>query len=183
MDNQDLGKYQGMMPSRAVLARLSIFGVDEATRQSANAILKALPAMNEKERREYLDETWRLADLPSEEDLLKSPVGLATLEMFKNSKPMGGEIQAKAESEGDAPYPDPAAPAEPEAPPKLEPPPGPSDDLGVRMEQERAAKRESEQLAGPVHKWVAAKPSTPDKTLRPLAPSDCNADANNQPIY
>src|ERR1700732_5108583 len=67
MDNQDLGRYQDMMPSRAVLARLSIFGTSEETRASANAILKALPPMNEKERREYLDETWRLADLPSEE--------------------------------------------------------------------------------------------------------------------
>jgi hypothetical protein len=180
-DNDDLGKYQNMLPSRAVLARLSLFGTDEETRKSANAILKALPPMNEKERREYLDETWRLASLPSEAEMELSPVGRATLEMLKNSNPMSGEIQAKPEGAATPVVPGPAAPpVEPAIPPR-EPPPGPSDDLGVRIEQERAAKRESEQLAGPVHKWVKAEPTKGTGDRMPV--SDWNSDASNQPLY
>jgi hypothetical protein len=175
MDNEDLGRYQNMLPSRAVLARLSLFGTDEETRASANAILKALPPMNEKERREYYDETWRLAGLPSEEDMLKSPVGLATLEMLKNSS-LPKEIQ-KAEPEGNV-APEPAAGAEQTSPavepvnphlaalnwpPKASPPPKAPEDDGQR------------------HLWQAAQPSKPDTSQRPI--SDWDSPDSRETLY
>jgi hypothetical protein len=176
MDNQDLGRYQGMMPSRAVLARLSIFGLDEATRASANAILKALPPMNERERREYYDETWKLAGLPSEEDLLKSPIGKATLEMLKNSS-LPKEVQTKAE--GNAPVaPDPAAggsesPAEPEVDPvnpnleKLSWPP-----KGTLLNSQ--PKTEEPPRDNLWSRFVAGTPSPLDTGPKPIADStDC----------
>lgn len=112
MDNEDLGRYQNMLPSRAVLARLALFGTDAETRDSANAILRALPPMSADERRRYYDEMW-LWSLPS--DLEKSPAGLATLELLKNSKPVPREIQKPA---GNVAQVEPGPPAEPEASPQ-----------------------------------------------------------------
>lgn len=182
MDNQDLGRYQDMMPSRAVLARLSIFGTSEETRASANAILKALPPMNEKERREYLDETWRLADLPSEEDLLQSPIGRMTLQILDNSKPMSGEIPAEAMAalERLRSKPGPAAPAEPEAPLSI-----PDDGVNDYMKKldwpPKSTPTPKLEPDEEPHKWVAGTPSTPSKDQTPV--SDWNSDASNNPIY
>jgi hypothetical protein len=143
-----------------------------------------LPPMNERERRDYSDETWLMAG-PSEAELELSPIGKITLEMLKNSKPVGDGVQRMdgVSSPELVPYDTNAAvPAEQPIPP-IPPPPGPSDDLFERMEQERAAKLEREQT-NPPWKWDMLKPSAPDKSLRPLAPSDWDNDLdNNRPIY
>jgi hypothetical protein len=179
MDN-DLGKYQNMLPSRAVLARLSLFGVDEETRASANAILRALPAMNEKERREYLDETWKLASLPSEQDLL--PIGRETLAMLRANQPVTVEKKAESvivgnpthssQAEGTESVGNPTVSAEPvnEYMSKLDWPP--------KSQQPSPKAPEDDDTP---HKWQAAKPSAADKGLRPLPPDETFD--NNSPIY
>jgi hypothetical protein len=182
MDNGDLGKYHGMLPSRAVLARLSIFGTSEETRASANAILKALPPMNEKERRAYLDETWILASLPSEEDLLKSPIGKATLELLKNSQPLPGapQVSDKPVEATDAPVTNASSPA-------IEP----DDGVNPHLRQLHWPPKPTAQPPKPVNdepprdnlrpRYVAGRPSTPDTSQRPLPPDE--SFSNNDPLY
>src|ERR1700736_4870042 len=148
-----LAKFRGVMPSRAALAQLSLFGTTEETRQSAQAILELLPEMTEKERGEYMTETWMLANTLTEEDMGKSPAGRATLELIRNCKPMSGEINAAPESPAtDAQVTNASSPAiEPDDtnphlrqlnwPPKASPPPKAPEDDGQR------------------HLWQAAQPS------------------------
>jgi hypothetical protein len=177
MDNDDpLSKFRGVLPSRAELCQLVLFGTSEKIRKAAQALLDTLPPMTAKEKDNWASAVWASAKLPSESDLEKSPIGRATLAMLRANAPVAAQ---KAEPAGTvAPEPV-AAVAEPEIPP-LQPPPCVSDDLGERMEQERAAKRERERTAKP-WKWDMLKPSAPDKSLRPLAPSD-DFD-NNRPLY
>jgi hypothetical protein len=183
MDNQDLGKFQNMLPSRAVLARLALFGTSEETRASANAILKALPPMNERERREYYDETWKLAAMPSDEDLLQSPIGRETLAMLRANAPMSAQQPEPAATVAQV-DPEPAA-SEPEAPaaPATEPV---NEHLAAlawppKSQHTPQPKPEESPRDSIWPRFVAGRPSTPDKSLRPI--SDWNADSNNDPIY
>ena len=179
MDNDDpLAKFRGILPTRAELCQLVLFGVSEKIRKAAQALLDTLPPMTTKEKENWASDVWAAAKLPSEADLEKSPIGRQTLAMFRANPPM--TVAKKAEPANVTPVAPVAAP-EPTIP-KLEPPPGPSDDLGERMAQERAAKVERERNAKP-WKWTELKPSKPDKSLKPLAPSDWNSDSNNSPIY
>jgi hypothetical protein len=173
---KSLAKFKEAIPSRAKLSMEALFGVTPEIRSAAQHLLDILPReeRSQDEQIQWMTDVWQAAKLPCDEDLAKSPIGKATLEMLKNSKPMGGEIQATPEGTV-APEPVPAIPAEPEVddtndylkklnwPPKPTTKPDPIDDTP--------------------HKWQAAKPSPPDKSLRPLAPSDWNSDSSNNPIY
>jgi hypothetical protein len=182
MEPDDLREFKEFLPSRAKLGRLSLWAPTEEERLAASRMLDVMrkAGITDKEPISWADSSWNPVNMPTLEEIKLSPTGRATLELLRANAPMSAQQPEPAATVAQA-EPQPAPPAEPEAPPKLEPPPGPSDDLGVRLEQERAAKRESEQLAGPVHKWVAAKPSAPDKSLRPLPPDE--SFSNNDPIY
>jgi len=165
-----LGKFRGVLPSRAALARLSIFGTSEETRSSAQAILDALPPMNEKERQEYLDETWRLANTTSLEDMKLSPTGLATLELFAACKPVGDEVTSQMSPNS------PATDAEVQA--ESAPPEPVVEPVNEHLARLNWPPRSTQSPAKPVeddgveHKWQAARPSAPDTTLKPLAAED-----------
>jgi hypothetical protein len=168
------------IPSRAKLSMEALFGTSEAERNAAQALLDALPkeVRTRDEEVAWTTECWLTTRLPCDEDLAKSPIGRATLAMLQANQPMSVEKKTEPEVIVAPVMPEPK-PADLAIPP-LQPPPGPSDDLGVRMEQERVEKREREKT-NPPWKWTELKPSTPDKSLKPV--SDWNSDANNDPIY
>jgi hypothetical protein len=181
MENNDdpLAKFKGILPSRAELSMLALYGPSEAARQAADALLKILPPMQSKERAAWATEMWTAAKLPSESHMEKSPIGRQTLVMLRANQPVAAEKPDATVAPVD---PEPATPAEsipakPEQlpddgvneylkkldwPPKPSPPPKPLEDDGIP------------------HKWQAARPSPPDTSLKPLASDDF---ANNQPIY
>ena len=168
-----------MLPSRAVLARLSLFGTDEETRASANAILKALPPMNEKERREYLDETWRLADLPSEEDMLQSPIGRQTLAMLRANQPVGVEKKVESGVNVSPVDSEPITPVEAISATPEQPPDDGVNDYLKKLSWPPKATPTKPVDDGAKRMWVAGTPSKPDKSLRPLPPDL----GENEPIY
>jgi hypothetical protein len=179
MESDDLKSVRGSIPSLVELGWTEMFGATEEERLAAGRLRKQLRAAGVTDNPEaYNSAVWKF-ELPSEADLQKSECGRATLELFRSNPPLPREIQAKPE--GNVTPVEPVAAAAELAIPPREPPPGPSDDLGVRLEQERAAKAESERLAGPVHKWVKAEPTKGTGDRMPV--SDWNSDASNQPLY
>jgi hypothetical protein len=184
MEQRDLKDYKDFLPSRAKLGRLSLWAATEAEREAASRMLDVMrkAGIVDKEPVPWEDSSWNPANMPTLAEMALSPAGRRTLELLgptpKDSKTKSAEPEVTV-----APVvPEPTAPSAEPAIPPLEPPPGPSDDLGVRLEQERAEKREREKT-NPPWKWDMLKPSAPDKSLRPLAPSDWNSDASNAPIY
>jgi hypothetical protein len=181
-----LSKHKELLPNRTKLSMEAMFGVTPELRSAAQSLLNALPKENRTREEEiaWTTEAWLTGRLPSEPDMEKSPIGRATLEMLKNSKPMGGEIPAEAMAaleslrsklEPTVAAPIPLAPGEPaETPNEFAsqlanwPPKGSQPKAMEQDEQPR--------------KWVAGTPSTPDKSMRPLAPSDWDSDSNS-PIY
>jgi hypothetical protein len=176
---KQLEKYQAAIPNRAKLSYETMFAATEAERAAAQVLLDLLPKepRTADERVQWATDLWLNA--PTTEALALSPAGRQILEMVGDSKPLPKYDVVKTDAMAVV-GPEPAPTEQPI--PALQPPQGPSDDLGERMEQERAAKRERERNAPP-WKWTELKPSAPDKSLRPLAPSDWNSDSNNDPIY
>jgi hypothetical protein len=172
-----LAKFRGVLPSRAKLAQLSLFGTTEEARSSAQALLDILPEMTVNERAEYMNETWRLANTLSGADMEKSPAGRATLELIKNSKPMGEEVQAKAEGTI-APEPEPPAGEQP-APP--EPAVESTNEYMAKLNwPPRPTPKAKDPIDDTPHKWQAGIPSKPDTSQKPISDDDF---ANNAPLY
>lgn len=139
--------------------------------------------MNERERREYYDEVWKLAGLPSEEDLLQSPAGVATLELLKNSKPVGDdngipdsispEPPATEAQVANASPPEPAVePVNPYLQKISWPPKG-----SLLNQPPKDSADEQRNSIWP--RYTAGRPSALDTSLKPLAAEDFDA---NKPI-
>ena len=175
-EEDPLAKFRGVLPSRGELSQLALFGTSEAARAAANALLKMLPPVSENKRADWMTDVWNVAKLPSEEDLAKSPIGLATLGLLRGNPPPTVEKKP----EGNL-TPDPA-PAQPSAPLAI-----PTDD-GVNDYLKNLAWPPKSSLPPKAleddntvkHKWVAGRPSEPSKDLRPIADSDFS---NNSPLY
>lgn len=177
MENNDdpLAKFKGILPSRAELSMLALFGTTESARAAANTLLKLLPPMQSKERAAWATEIWTSAKLPCEADLAKSPIGRQTLAMLRANAPMTAQ-----KPEAVTPVePQPAPPAEP-APPQEPPDDGVNDYLKKLDWPPKPAPPKPVEDDGAVHRWVAGKPSAPDTSLKPLAADDYTS---NQPIY
>jgi len=153
-----------------------MFAATEQERAAAQVLLDLLPneLRTTDEQIQWQTDIWLNA--PSVAQLALSPAGRQILEMVGNSKPLAKDDIVNRDA---ILAPEPAAPAEPAIPP-LQPPPGPSDDLAVRLQQDHDAKVERERNAPP-RKWDMLKPSAPDKSLKPLPPDESFDD--NSPIY
>jgi len=174
---QHLSKFAEAIPNRAKLAYESLFAPSEAERRAANELLKLLP----KETRtvdaqiQWQTDIWLKA--PSAEELALSPAGRKILEMVADSKPVGDGVTLTDSISA------PASPATESqvvanaAMPAIE-------DDGVNdylrkldwppQPQKPTPKVEEDETP---HKWQAAHPSKPDKSLKPLAPSDWDSDS------
>jgi hypothetical protein len=171
-NNGPLAKFRGVLPSRAKLAQLSLFGTTEEARSSAQALLDTLPPMTAKEKDNWSTAIWQAAKLPCEADMEKSPIGRQTLAMLRANAP-------------DAPVKpgpsavDPEAPAEPAVEvvnpifSKLNWPP-----QGSLMNQK--PKTEEEPRNSPWPKYTAGTPSKPDTSQRPISDEDFSS---NAPVY
>jgi hypothetical protein len=173
-----LEKFRGVMPSRAKLAQLSLFGTTEEARLSAQALLDVLPEMTVNERGEYMTETWRLANTLTEEDMEKSPAGRATLELIRNSKSMSGEIKERMKDAApESPATDAQATQEPTPETSAE---TPNEYMSRLAWPPRSTKIDTPPEDEVPRKWQAAQPSKPDTSQRPI--SDWDSDAR-EPLY
>src|SRR5260370_4669595 len=102
MDNKKqrkklLAKYKGQLPSRSRLGLESLFAASPEERSAAAALLKLLPADPEDHNCPWLEGQRFL------QEFTESPAGRATLEMFKNSKPVGDHIANRDATDAKSP--------------------------------------------------------------------------------
>jgi hypothetical protein len=182
-DNDDpLAKFRGVMPSRAELCQLVLFGTTDKIRAAAQTVLDLLPPMTTKEKENWSSAVWAAAKLPSEADLAKSPIGRQTLAMLRANAPMSAqksEAVVPVEAEGpESKPPEPAIPPESAIEPvnpylqKISWPP-----KGTITPQPKPDEQPRDNLWP---RFVAGRPSEPDKSQRPI--SDWESD-DRQPIY
>jgi hypothetical protein len=179
MDSDDLKSVKGSIPSLVELGWKEMFGLTEEERLAAGRLRKQLRAAGVRDDPEaYKSAVWKF-ELPSEMDLQRSECGRQTLQMLKSNQPVGGEIQAKAEG---TVVPEPAASLEPAGEPVPEinatlqklswPPKGTLLNTPPKMEEE------PRDNLWP--RYVAVRPSEPDKSQRPISDDDFSS---NQPLY
>jgi hypothetical protein len=177
---KQLEKYQAAIPSRAKLSMEVLFGTSQEQRDAAQALLDALPkeVRTRDEEVAWTTECWLTTRLPCDSDLEKSPIGRQTLSMLRANAPM--TLEKKPDPEVNAPYPEPAAAAEPEAPPAI-----PDDGINPHLKQLNWPPKGTPQPKAPEddgvpHKWQAARPSTPSRDQTPMVDTDFDS---NKPLY
>jgi hypothetical protein len=159
-----------------------MWGATESERQIANELQKLLPKVDPNKPVEWEDSPWNPRNQPTLEEMTNSLVGQQTLAMFASCPKIGEgaddpkldasapELPATdAQAPQDKPVPEPVAETPNEYMAKLNWPPRPSPPPPKPPEADDTP-----------HKWQAARPSTPDTSLRPLAADDYS---NNSPIY
>jgi hypothetical protein len=178
MDSDDLNSVKGSIPSLVELGWTEMFDPSEERRLAAGRLRRSLRAAGVTDDPEaYKSAVWKF-ELPCEADLQKSECGRQTLELLKNSS-LPKEVQVKPAGNVE-----PVAAAAPEVPPR-EP------DDGVNPHLRRLAwppKPQPPAKAPTIEdpprdsirpRYVAGRPSEPDKSLRPLPPDL----GEQEPIY
>jgi hypothetical protein len=173
-----LKKYGSVIPCRARLSHESMFAPTQEQRDAANALLKLLPEPDPNKPVPWAESAWNPVNAPYYTAWEQSPAGKLTLEMIRNSSVDGRK--------GDeTPMVNAAAPESPvtnASPPAIE-----DDGINEHLKRLDWPPRPSPPPPKPPedddmpHKWQAARPSTPDKSLRPLPPDENFS--NNDPIY
>jgi hypothetical protein len=171
MDNEKqrkkrLEKYKGQIPSRAQLGLESMFGVTQAERDAATALLKLLPP---EDPQEWATSAWKVG-FPPEEIMKLSEAGRLTLEMFKNQPLSGAPHKAGEPVEGPAD----AQVVTNAAMPAIE-----DDGINEHLKQLNWPPKPTPQPPQPKPeepprdnlwpRFVAGRPSEPDKSLRPIS--------------
>jgi hypothetical protein len=172
-----LKKYGSVIPCRARLSHESMFAPSDEQRHAASELLKLLPAPDPSKPIPWEESIWNPQNHPYALD--QSPAGRLTLEMIRNSSVDGRK--------GDeARTPDSAAPESPAQVTNSSPPALEEDGTNPYLRKLDWPPRPSPPPPKPPedddtpHKWQAARPSTPDKSLRPISDEDFS---NNSPIY
>jgi hypothetical protein len=187
MESDDLKSVKHSLPSLVELGWKEMFGATEAERLAAGRLRRSLRAAGATDDPEaYKSAVWKF-ELPCEADLEKSECGRATLELFTSNPPMAAEVVAKPAGTVTRVEPVPAAQvAIPQQEP-TQPAPEATNEYLAKLNWPPLASQPP--AKDPVddktvsHKWTKAEISKPDKSLRPLAPSDWNSDASKSPIY
>jgi hypothetical protein len=180
MDNDDpLAKFRGVLPSRAELCQLVLFGTSEKIRAAAQSVLDLLPPMTAKEKENWSTAVWQSAKLPSESDLEKSPIGRQTLAMLRANQPVGVEKKVESGVNVSPVDSEPITPVEAISATPEQPPDDGVNDYLKKLSWPPKSTPTKPVDDGAKHMWVAGTPSKPDKSLRQLPPDL----GENEPIY
>jgi hypothetical protein len=187
MDPNDLFKeFKDLLPSKAKLRKLSLWGATEEERQAASRMLEVMrkAGIVDKEPVPWEDSSWNPANQPTAEEMTNSLIGQQTLAMFRANPPMTAEKDEAAVNAPEPPVTEAQVVAN-AAMPTLEP-----DGVNCYMQKLNwppqptvtpKPKPEEEPRDSIRPKWVAGTPSPPSRDQTPV--SDWNSDANNSPIY
>jgi hypothetical protein len=158
----------------------ALFGTSEAERKAAQALLDALPkeVRTRDEEVAWTTECWLATRLPCDEDLAKSPIGKATLELLKANAPGAKKPDATvapvASGPAAAEQPAPASPAVEPVNERLQklawPPAG-------KLLNTPPKDPADEQRNSIWPRYTAGRPTPPDTSLKPLAGEDFAANA------